>query len=330
VKCFLHIGSAKTGTTALQDILHSNRDLLAQRGRIYPQSCLWRGDRSHNTLGIFFWDGFLEKFKVESFSEVLGKLLAEISGAPEVIISSELIEKAVTHGNEMLTTFLVAIAQAGYEIHVVYVVRRQDFYLDSQFKQAVGDHLTAYAGTAEDFIEHEARGLNYASTAAAWQSRPEVSTVTVIPYVEGRADLTVLRVLTRIGCADLLDRNVATPTANLSLDGDFLRLKHYLNRFPLPPHIDQRFRTAFKASQGMNPRLTLFSPGDRSTLLQRFSEDHLRLTSHFGLDLKAWNEPPPVVQELFTPLAPPDLRPIMSRVQEVDPVLRDEISAVLT
>jgi len=47
VKCILHIGTEKTGTTSLQEFFHRNRARLAELGYVYPQSL---GLRNHRAL----------------------------------------------------------------------------------------------------------------------------------------------------------------------------------------------------------------------------------------------------------------------------------------
>ena len=38
MKAFLHIGTPKTGTTTLQQFLHTNREKLVQDGILYPEA----------------------------------------------------------------------------------------------------------------------------------------------------------------------------------------------------------------------------------------------------------------------------------------------------
>ena len=52
MKAYLHIGSHKTGTTALQSFALANRDWLAGRGLLYPGYDLIGGARSRSHLNM--------------------------------------------------------------------------------------------------------------------------------------------------------------------------------------------------------------------------------------------------------------------------------------
>jgi hypothetical protein len=329
LKCILHIGSAKTATSSLQELLYNSRESLARKGWLYPTSCLWRGDRSHNTLGIYFWDNFLEQMKDSTFAEVTEKLMAEISGWDNIIISSELIEKSLIHGNGNARRFVALLTERGYEISIVYVVRRQDHYLDSQFKQAVADITTLYAGSSEDFIARHAPALKYATTAAAWQTLPGIDKVVVLPFLEGRIRETFDRVLAEMGHPELTGPDFQVPLVNPSLEGIYLRLKHFLNRLDLPPSTHQRFVNSV-ASAGLSRKetgkSTLFSPQGRKAFLNQFRDDCAVLNEDFNLGAGAWLDEVYSEPTEFTPLRSDELSHAMDLVTKIEPSLAQDIT----
>lgn len=330
MECVLHIGSAKTATSSLQELLFQNRQRLAAKGWLYPTTGLWRGDRSHNSLGLHFWNDLLQSYKISSFAELMDEFTAEIKGWENIIVSSELIEKALLHGNGNAQIFLRRLAACGYAIRIVYVVRRQDHYLDSQFKQAVSDAYAAYAASVADYVATHAPALTYARTAASWQAMPEVSSVSVILFREGRVNETIAAVLEGMGQHDMLADGLAVPMVNPSLDGDYLRLKHYLNRINLPPDFHETYfgKLAFNlATEDRPKKLTLFSDETRHQLLQGFLDDKAELAAMYGIPLENWNDNR-ALGTMFQPLGSNDLAPVMDHIRRIDPNLADSIVAL--
>ncbi len=326
--CVLHIGSAKTATSSLQEILYTSRESLASRGWLYPTTGLWRGDRSHNTLGIYFWDDYFEQLKKFTFSEIVEQLFAEMEGWNNVIISSELMEKAVVHGNGNAQRLVGLLNERGYRTHVVYVVRRQDHYLDSQFKQAVADADLHYTGTGQEFIQRHAPALKYADTAAAWRALSGVERVSVQPFVEGHIHETFGRLFTTMGQPELASHDLPIPLVNPSLEGIYLRLKHRLNRFGLPTNLHHRFVSrmtlAAKARKDAE-KLSLFSPDARHRLLSAFEDDLQSLNSQFAFGLAAWPDNAMPAPKEFAPLEDGELQCAMELISEIDLPLADEI-----
>jgi hypothetical protein len=329
MECVLHIGSAKTATSSLQELLFQNRLSLAAKGWLYPETGLWTGDRSHNSLGLYFWNDILQDHRSSSFADFMNRFSAEIRGWENIIVSSELIEKALLHGNGNAQIFLRRLAACGYSVRVVYAVRRQDHYLDSQFKQAVSDAYTPYAASVKDYIATHAPALTYAKTAASWQAMPEVSSVSVIHFREGRVGETIAAVLEAMGQTEMLAEGRSVPMVNPSLDGDYLRLKHYLNRIALPAEFHQRYfgKLAFNLpEEDRSEKLTLFSTETRHQLLQSFLADTAELAATYGIAVEDWNNDR-ATRAMFQPLGPSDLGPVMDRIRRIDQGLADAITA---
>jgi hypothetical protein len=327
--CVLHIGSAKTGTSSLQEMLFENRQDLASKGWLYPTTGLWLGDRSHNMLGIYFWDNFIEYLKTRSFDATLENFFSEVAGWNNIIVSSELIEKTIMHGNGNVEIFLRRLSERGYRIKVIYVVRRQDLFLDSLFKQDVSDFPECYAGEVGTYIQRHAPALTYARTASAWQARPEVDSVIVLPFREGRVQQTFVDVLNGMGRQDLVAAGLTAPMINPSLDGIYLRLKHYLNQMDMPSALHQRFFAASTVRSDGSDRtekLTLFSPEDRAAFLHRFQDDHAQLQSEYGVAASEWTTHGNLDGPVFTPLAATDVAPALDRLRHIDPALADDVA----
>ena len=79
---YLHIGTPKTGTTSIQNLLHHNRDTLLHQGYLYPG--LGADVSSHS----FLWE---QETAAERCLELLRRELSD-SGARHVIISAESLQ----------------------------------------------------------------------------------------------------------------------------------------------------------------------------------------------------------------------------------------------
>ena len=141
----LHIGTEKTGTTTIQEFLHLNRNLLADKGIYFPKSI---GMRNHRPLAS--WCLSYEKdatyLKMNNLTEMaqrkawredfLAKFEEEISGLkPEikqVIITSEHFSSLLNHPTEIETLKLL-LDKWFTSITVIVYLRRQDSFVVSRY-----------------------------------------------------------------------------------------------------------------------------------------------------------------------------------------------------
>jgi hypothetical protein len=147
----LHIGTAKTGTTSLQEFLAANRAILRRKGILYPLSA---GDgKNHSLLSLVPQDDLASSHayslaaartikNLKSFRrELKNDLTKEMNGRAggdvhKVIMSSEycssrlLTDEAVQGLQEFLSQIFSAIK-------IVVYIRRQDEYLLSRYSTGI-------------------------------------------------------------------------------------------------------------------------------------------------------------------------------------------------
>jgi hypothetical protein len=129
----LHLGMDKTGTSAIQQFLHINREVLRkQAGLCYPQAGLWN-DYSHHpfAFSIIEQNGYTK----ENISRLVKELESETQGAAKVLISSECLFKTPDHPNFPL--FQNQLFTLFDHVSAVIYVRRQDLWLESRYKHSV-------------------------------------------------------------------------------------------------------------------------------------------------------------------------------------------------
>jgi hypothetical protein len=166
MRIIVHTGWRKTGTSAIQRLLHANQDLLRERYSInYPEAGL--AGHAHHVAG---W-------------KLLGRLpppwqkIDETSPRWRQARFADMIEETAKRG---CTTLLVssetlsglaeprALAQALGErtAEIVAYVRRQDRYIEARYNQQVKDGR-AKAGLAQ-FAEASLAGLDYHDHFQRW------------------------------------------------------------------------------------------------------------------------------------------------------------------
>jgi hypothetical protein len=131
ITVYLHIGTNKTGTTAIQRWLSAHRKELCGRGLLYPTTGMPL--RAHHTLASAL--GFNLRVQTSDYKQAAhfrNKLDAEIrdSNASRVIISSE--NFCITRPTEPVRLFF-----KGLGVRIVVYLRRHDSWWESAYAQAV-------------------------------------------------------------------------------------------------------------------------------------------------------------------------------------------------
>lgn len=125
-RCYIHIGTHKTGTTSIQRLLARNSAALVERGYLYPES--GRLDEDHPGHHNIAWQITGDR----RFDERLGTiddLTREVRSRREhVIMSSEDFESAVGYGSG-LSDLVARMQSLGFRVTVVLYLRRQWEYL---------------------------------------------------------------------------------------------------------------------------------------------------------------------------------------------------------
>ena len=138
-KCILHIGTEKTGTTAIQEYLKSNRDALVKHGIYHPVAADSEPSSQWEFVAIVHhapWTqdigrelGIVDKASQEAFRETLTQRLDnefdQVEDADTLIISSEHFQSRLDPEHEIsaLRTFLERWVET---FEVVVYFRRQD------------------------------------------------------------------------------------------------------------------------------------------------------------------------------------------------------------
>ena len=246
-KTILHIGLEKTGTTAIQEFLHSNSKTLKGSGILTPQSIR---PRNNYWLAVSSYlshrsDALTRALKLENQQQIIefrtqliAKLrqeLAENTDCPNVIITSEQLQSHLKSLGEIgqLKTIL---NQAGLaEVRILLYVREPIRIAISHWGMAIkkGAHLEA-----EDFEPNHRRVqhiLNFRKVIENWQQVFGAENILVRRYPEGAAPEVLIKdflAATKVANPSLqyppMDTS-KTERSNRNLSGGSLRILNAFN-----------------------------------------------------------------------------------------------------
>lgn len=146
MKCFLHIGTEKTGTTTIQAFLGTNRSRLLEKGFIYTQAA---GRRNNHALAVAAYkasrrDGFTTAAGISSAQQLfdfrkttLDSLRKEIdevrAQGSAIIFSSEQFQARLTETEEIESLRDILLGLDIDEVSVIVYLRRPADIACSQF-----------------------------------------------------------------------------------------------------------------------------------------------------------------------------------------------------
>jgi len=292
----LHVGTHKTGTTALQVFLNANRQQLAQAGVHYPLAGRQLdGDMStagHHQIAL--------EFANQDGSEGFGAVVAEIrlmQAATVVMSSEEFLPLAAKRG--CLETIVATSRELGYEPVAVVVLRSQPDYLESIFAEIA---KIGSVSSIEDLIDQAAVDgrftpvnyprafeLTYTWTIARLEAIFGIRNVIARAYRPDRGldfgQMDFLGVIARLRGGLRLET-----TGNIALSNNqrstLLELLSNIARFE-PGNVDveacirERFPAYDRADLGRP--FSLITRADRLRLLSRFAADNAALNARFGI-----------------------------------------------
>ncbi len=308
IRCHLHIGTPKTGSTALQRFLTANLVPLGKHDYLYPRSIL-RG-YGHHDLAFFLSGGYPpwatpREPELGTIERELGEELSSASPSnsqKKIVLSSE--NFYLLCAPEKLAATLARLGFPPDTVNVVVYVRRQDEAHLSWYNQAV--KAQGHAGEIRPFIESHRPLWDYAAHLDRWAKVFDPARITVRPYQD--SDIPGLDI--RLDFLRLLRLSpdgfwLEDEKPNSGLNADLTEFQRTINRLPLSVQEKRRFHrelialSAATAGSGLFDESSPLSNEERQALLDAYREGNARVASTYLGRAELFDEslPPPSRRE---------------------------------
>ena len=270
----LHIGTDKTGSTAIQKMLHWNRDKLKGLGWAYPKSGMMHYD--HARLKLALDEGDINPFKS------LKKELDE-STCENVILSHEGFYTLNADKLRLFSDYLESLGKG--KVRVVLYLRRQDEMIESGMLQQIKTHENIPRlgdGDCMPFLAH----LDYSSVLSRWQADFGADNITIKPYgKEFFSDANAIYsgfAVDSLGLSEEEYKSLKIPSRdpNPSIDAISAHVISFFNQLGLDRKFFDSISDILLGLQSEKPsnKAKLFSGDERELLLSRYREGNKRIS----------------------------------------------------
>jgi len=293
-KIVFHIGTHKTGTTALQNQLFRNRKLLERQGVIYPEVGIGPSHSGHHELA---WAaaGQSHRLKKSNASAIFEKarFAIETAGDQTVVFSSE------EFGNLSPKLIEKMGAELGIEsANIVVYFRNQIDYLIAQYKQHIKQFETRYTGTLLDYIVefNILNRMSYAALVSGWANIFGKESINIRVY--DRADLVKGDIVEDFCQVIELDSGVLkndtkdNSSDNKSISDFAAEVLRYANRLDMSAVSHQNLIEDISSASREYQNYTFLDPASSLRIWRKFNEVNLRLKEHFDVNIDSLNKSP--------------------------------------
>ena len=266
---WLHIGTAKSGTTAIQHFCAERRDWLRARGVTYISP---RGRTSANKLAIA-----LIRDRTKEIAELSADLEGQIAACttPRALMSSEMF-----YGMEPARILEALPSARGRDLNVAAYVRRQDLYLEAKYIQKLKNGR--FKGTVQDYIaKFDGSGADYLDGLRPWMALGVPVLVRVYERPRLREGSTVSDLLSYLGIYPTAKEMAAVTTENTSPSYGRLQLLQSLEGAGLAK-VKQIQRRLPPDPMG---RASVFDQEERRALIARFGGGNEALRAVYAPDV---------------------------------------------
>ncbi|MBY6203107.1 hypothetical protein KUV65_17180 [Maritalea mobilis] len=239
----------KTGTSAIQAHLRANAPELLRQGVLYPTT-----GQAHDGAHHGLWQALHDHDETAQFIAALEEeISAQGDSVTSILLSSELLEKLAQDPRRAanLATFLELFGR----IDVLYFVRNQAKVIQSIYKQWVKDDAVRLSAGPNEFLQQHGGQLFYSKYADWWDAFDDRIALKVGLY-DGNWDTLWDQFRNFSGV--VLDGCGNSRLYNPSLDGECLKIKHWLNANVPIEAIDFPVNRWLLQNFSSKPKTTLF------------------------------------------------------------------------
>lgn len=327
---YIHLGTGKTGTSAIQEFLSLNGERLArEHGVLYARTHQMRHNH-HQLCTNFQRSGGEELARVRLG---LGDLVREglESDASKVVISSEYFPDVTR--DEIAEVYLETL-DAHFDVNVIVYFRRQDHYVESWYAQIVKAGSPGFLGSIENLVDRLRRAglLDFLGLADRWSAFVGDAATHVRPYERGqlRGHNVVEDFVKILGIPDITTYTLSERDANPSLSRDQILLIQAFHQAGLGELMPKKLRVPLPLDQSSGKYL--LSPEQRQELVDECRSNTEALARKYlgREDGRFFLEAEPLQSgENWTPLAYPGTEYLIRAVNELMTVRLSSLEAEL-
>lgn len=313
---YVHIGTTKTGTTAIQSFCIDNGEVLKSKGYCYPLFPYRYQDVSERRNARFLIEE-AEDVRAGIFREGMDKIRELFMEYPNIILSDEGIWSGQYEQRVRMWRALKAEAkEAGFRVKVIVYLRRQDMYLISGWNQMVKSGIGNGAGKPwKDYVD-DLVSINKMKYAAHLKK---------IVAFWGKKNLIVRRFepkrfvggsiyadfLNAVGLEMTEEYKIEQPVRNVRLAGNTHEIQRVLNGMPgMEPAYHSFFRQAllsYADLSGEQYPCEMFSKAEAEAFMDKYKEENREVAQeYFGggelfeagwKDVPKWEKDNPYMQD---------------------------------
>lgn len=285
---YLHIGLHKTGTTAIQDVLKKNKQALATKGYLIPETGYVWG--AHYQLSWALLEDNPSWYPVarQSPESLYAKLRNEIkkSSCQKIILSSEEFSFLGVKSDESMLEELKHLL-GNVDVKIVVFLRDQAAYADSFFHEEVKSFSERFDCSSLDAFVDGIKGLlDYKLVLNRWEKVFGKHNLIVKTYGDGKHGApfdSVREFFDTIGVhMDFEESTISNPR----MDVEHAAIKKIINASQVPADVKVAVGSVLqKVSTG--PAAKAFSLAEADRFMARYRESNRQVASRYGLDVCA-------------------------------------------
>ena len=294
---YVHIGTHKTGTSALQHFLKINKERLKPKGYMYPLFPKYKYPRKLTERnGLFLSSLIIDeqgKRHIQEEDERRVEALSQIHDYFQtydtIILSDEALWRNLCTRPRILRHLVRDSEEFDYRLVLVIYLRRQDDMIESMLYQRIKrdpdflDDLATYTDEQKQF-------LDYSYVLKCLSEYVPEENIIVRRFDESRKNGGIeLDFMNLIGL-ELTDEYVIETGRNTSLYGNTAYIKKVINSLDSLEYKESKlFRESLTMSSGPSKRsypCSIFSPEERAEFMAGFEDSNAAITAKYLNDGK--------------------------------------------
>lgn len=298
---YLHIGTPKTGTSALQYFCAGNRKLLEEKGVYYPDLGFRFPDigKHRNAHFLSYKEYINKKEKLRDHEaekkireEGIQKIEEAFQTHDTILLSDEHIWNEVEMTGETLPALYRRFAEQGVQVKIIVYLRRQDQVIQSFWAQKVKESSTI---TFSSYMEKEKYNnfrLDYAVRIQEFVDIVGKDNLIVRCYEKqqylGEQKTIMSDFLNILGLEITEEYKNSEKVYNISLEGAYLEVKRLFNTLPQFKSQKNHMVDLLKEQQAIDyqshaleRKKMYFTPEAEKEFMEKFREENITVAKKY-------------------------------------------------